>query len=106
MGGLAMSGLALLGQGIATALIALGIGYIVCDLADKQKDFLKVGGYILGIIIIILSLLMLINTLITSFGLSRRLSSLGLQQMPQSRRMQPYTPLQPQNQTQTEPSKK
>jgi len=87
-----MMGLALFGQGITMALIALGIGYIVCDIADKQKDMFKSMGYFVGAIIIILSVVTLANAIISGVTLSKRIGGLGMGNMPQQRMMQPYMP--------------
>jgi hypothetical protein len=43
--------------GIALILISLGIGYLVCEKADKEKGFLKQLGYWIGSIIIVASML-------------------------------------------------
>jgi len=100
---LGLNGLALFGQGISIALIALGLGYIVCDMADKQKDFLKYLGYVVGPVIIILSLVMMANSFISSMSFSKRIGGLGMgSMMPQQKMMQPHMPMmQPQNQTQS-----
>ncbi|MCM8780124.1 MAG: hypothetical protein NC914_03135 [Candidatus Omnitrophica bacterium] len=96
----AFNSLAIFGQGISVALLALGVGFIVCDIASRQKDFLKYLGYIVGAAIMLLSLILVFNSLVSGVSLSRRLTTL----MPQQRLMQPYTtPSMPslQNQTQT-----
>ena len=97
-----MMGLMLFGQAIAMALIALGIGYIVYDLADKQKGFLRSAGYVIGTVIIIVGIVILANAVIASLTLGKRLGGLGMG-MPQQRMMQqPHMmPSMPsQNQTQ------
>ena len=87
-----MMGLMLFGQVIAMALIALGIGYIVCDLADKQKGSLKPAGYVIGTVIIILGTVILVNATIVSLSLGKRLGNTGMggmgMNMPQQKNMQ------------------
>lgn len=98
-----MMGLMLFGQGIATTLIALGIGYIVCDLAAKREGFSKIAGHVIGTVIIVVGAVILINVALSSFIFGKRLSSLGIGGMLQPRTMQqPHmTPSMPaQNQTQ------
>lgn len=51
------------GKGIAMLLISLGVGYLVCAKADKEKGFLKQLGYWIGSIIIILSVLAMLTGL-------------------------------------------
>jgi len=45
-------------QGAFTLFASLGIGYLLCILAKKEKGNLRVLGFTLGISIIVLSLLM------------------------------------------------
>ncbi|MDD5044170.1 MAG: hypothetical protein PHU91_02960 [Candidatus Omnitrophica bacterium] len=88
-----MMGLALFGQGITMALIALGLGYIVCDIADRQKETLKSVGFVIGAVIIILGTVILINSLFTGVNLGKRLGGMGMMgNMPQQKMMQPYAP--------------
>lgn len=44
-------------KGVAMVLISLGVGYLVCAKADKEKGFLRQLGYWIGAIIIIVSVL-------------------------------------------------
>ena len=44
-------------KGAFMLFMSLGIGYILCVLAEKQKGLLKTLGYTLGIAIITLSLM-------------------------------------------------
>ncbi len=43
-------------KGAFMLFMSLGIGYVICVLAEKQKGLLKTLGYTLGIAIIALSL--------------------------------------------------
>ena len=44
-------------KGAFMLFMSLGIGYVLCVLAEKQKGLLKTVGYTLGIAIIALSLM-------------------------------------------------
>ena len=44
-------------KGAFMLFMSLGIGYVLCVLAEKQKGLLKTIGYTLGIAIIALSLM-------------------------------------------------
>lgn len=54
------------GVSVATLLIALALGYVVCSIAGKEEGSLKKLGYALGSIIIVLSCLLLIGKLAAS----------------------------------------
>lgn len=43
-------------KGAFMLFLSLGIGYVLCVLAEKQKGLLRTLGYTLGIAIIVLSL--------------------------------------------------
>ena len=43
-------------KGAFMLFMSLGIGYVLCVLAEKQKGILKTLGYTLGIAIMVLSL--------------------------------------------------
>ncbi len=66
-------GLSVFSQGIATVLIALGLGYIVCNIAAKEKGALKLMGYLLGGVTVICSVVLLANTLIMSIFVTRQI---------------------------------
>lgn len=44
-------------KGLSSLFISLAVGYVLCILAEKQKNLLRTVGYTLGIAIIALSLL-------------------------------------------------
>jgi hypothetical protein len=44
-------------KGAFMLFMSLGVGYVVCVLAEKQKGLLRTLGYTLGIAIIVLSLM-------------------------------------------------
>ena len=44
-------------KGMMSLFMSLGIGYVLCILAEKQKKLLRTLGYTLGIAIIALSLM-------------------------------------------------
>ena len=44
-------------KGVFMLFVSLGIGYVLCVLAEKQKGILKTLGYTLGIAIMALSLM-------------------------------------------------
>ena len=44
-------------KGALALFMSLTIGYVLCILAEKQKDILKTLGYTLGISILVLTLL-------------------------------------------------
>lgn len=60
-------GLPLIGGSIITdaiLLVALALGYIVCYFANQEEKNLKLGGVIIGLFIIVLSLVLLISSFI------------------------------------------
>jgi hypothetical protein len=44
-------------KGAFMLFMSLGIGYVLCVLAEKQKNLLRTLGYTLGVSIIVLSLM-------------------------------------------------
>lgn len=59
-------------SGDALLLIALALGYIVCALANKENKGLKLIGYIIGIIVMVMSAGLIIGKIKSSLpGCSR-----------------------------------
>ncbi len=44
-------------QGLGGLFLSLGLGYVLCVVAEKQKGILRTVGYTLGIAILALSLI-------------------------------------------------
>lgn len=59
-----MPGLMLFNEG--ALLIALGLGYIVCYLANREEKALRQVGFLIGTFIIALSVIMIVNQLLLS----------------------------------------
>jgi len=55
--------------------LSLGLGYVLCVLASKQKNVLKTLGYTIGVAIIVLSLLYAL--LASSMGCCRGMCKMG-----------------------------
>lgn len=67
-------GLALFSQAITSALIALALGFIACDIAAKQQNgVLKNGGLIAGGIAMVLGVVMVFNGLYMSVTVNSRM---------------------------------
>jgi hypothetical protein len=56
----------------AILLVALGLGYIVCYLANREEKTLRSAGYLIGVFIIFVSAMFIINNIIFSVRLSKR----------------------------------
>jgi len=52
------------GVKIAVSLIALGIGYVVCYLAEREEKDLKTIGYAIGLFIIATSAFLIVKSMI------------------------------------------
>lgn len=48
----------------AVLLVALGLGYVVCYLAKREDKGMQVIGYLIGVFIIVLSAILIINSLV------------------------------------------
>ena len=61
---------------VATLLIALALGYIVCSLAGKEEKGLKRIGYLLGTGIILISGILILGKLLGSALLCHKICKL------------------------------
>lgn len=61
-------------------LLALGVGYVVCYLAEREEKALRSLGLVIGSTIIVISALMLLNNLIFSAQIcgARRGDKMGM----------------------------
>lgn len=96
-------GLLLSGQSIGMILVALGIGYIVCSMAAKEKGALKVMGYVVGAAVTVVGVVILVNIIFMTVAINRQMGPGMGSGMMQRKGTQPYIPsMQPestQNQT-------
>lgn len=77
----------------AVLLLALGLGYIVCYLANREERGLRAIGYLIGVFMIILSALLILNNLLLSARLCRKMGGMIL---PHKMMMSPAMPSTPQ----------
>lgn len=64
------------------ALIALGLGYIVCLLAKKEKDILKTTGYIIGIAVIAIASVIVLGKVLLTAKMCMKMCPLRQSSMP------------------------
>jgi len=90
-------GMSLGGTMEALLLVALGIGYMVLYLANREEKNLKAVGYFIGIFIIAVSGIIILNSLLWSVKISKSMGMLPRPRMMMKGQMpsQPV-PAQPQ----------
>jgi len=75
-----MMGMAFASSAEAILLVALALGYIVCYLANREEGNFRSAGYIIGVFIILLSIVLIFNNLISSARFYRKMENIMLPQ--------------------------
>lgn len=91
-------GMPFIGAGELIIMLVLGLGYIVLYLANKEKGGMKTTGFIIGILIIVLSVIALIGGLSMKMNMSKKINFMrGMQGqgMPGMMRNAQPTPFKP-----------
>lgn len=71
----------------AILLVALGLGYIVCYLAQREEKTLKVLGYAIGTFMVALSILIILSNAILMSQGCRKMEAMSKQQMSRHKQM-------------------
>jgi len=89
-------GMPFIGAGELIIVLVLGLGYIVLYFANKEKGGMKITGFIIGILIIVLSVIALISGLAMKMNMSKKMNFMrGMQGMPGAMRNSQLTPFKP-----------
>jgi len=75
-----MMGLSFTSSTEGILLMALALGYIVCYLANREEGNFRSAGFIIGVFIIFLSIILIFNNLISGIRFYRNMEKVMLPQ--------------------------